>query len=80
MGAHVSNHYTRGIWSGPRGAGGSLSRFCCPEDIDLKLADDPNLFQQMVKKSADLLAAVRYDVSAYSEWAAQESWRPPPQA
>jgi hypothetical protein len=45
------------------------------EDIDQKLANDPSLFQQMVKKSSDLLVTVRYDVTGYAEWAAKESWQ-----
>ncbi len=46
------------------------------EDIDQKLAGDGTLFEQMVKKSSDLLGTVRYDVSGYAEWAARASWRP----
>jgi len=47
------------------------------EDIDRMLADDDVLFQQWTQKCGTLLATVRYDAAAYTEWATREKWRPP---
>ncbi|TYL84038.1 hypothetical protein FXB38_16580 [Bradyrhizobium cytisi] len=46
-----------------------VQRVANHRDVDQLLANDPNLFEEMVQNSSRFLEAARYDTAAYAKWA-----------
>lgn len=51
-------------------AGKLLRRVAKQVDVDQVLASDPALFEEMARRTGQLLEAARYDATAYSAWVA----------
>ncbi|MGD0785562.1 MAG: hypothetical protein ABR969_07090 [Sedimentisphaerales bacterium] len=52
-----------------------IEKICSIKDIDMLLANNPELLEKMILKSTDLLEAARYPVNRYREYLAQHEVR-----